>query len=88
MARLLRLMAACACLLLGGIVGALNTQPVALDLGFATLRASLGLSVLAALLLGVLAGGMLVAVGVVAPLRSRLRKAEAARRSNGQAPGG
>lgn len=80
MVRLIRLLAAFACLLLGGIVGALNTQPVTLDLGFAALHASLGLSVLMALLLGLLVGAMLIAVGVVAPLRRRLRRAETAAR--------
>ncbi len=79
MASFIRFVAAVACLLAGGVVGALNPQPIALDLGFATLHASLGLGVLVALLLGVLAGGLLVAVGVVAPLRQRLRRVEAGR---------
>ena len=78
--RLIRLIVAIACILLGGLVGALNTQAVVLDLGFASVRASLGLSVLLALLLGVLAGGTLFAIGVVAPLRRRLRRAEYAAR--------
>lgn len=78
MASFIRFVAAVACLLAGGVVGALNPQPIALDLGFATLHTSLGLSVLVALLLGVLAGGLLVTVGVVAPLRQRLRRAESA----------
>jgi uncharacterized integral membrane protein len=76
--RLLRLIAAIACILLGAIVGALNTQTVVLDLGIASLRASLGLSVLVALLLGVLVGGTILAIGVVGPLRRRLRRAETA----------
>ncbi len=78
MASFIRIAVAIACLLAGGVVGALNPQPIALDLGFATLHASLGLGVLVALLLGVLVGGMLLAIGVVAPLRQRLRRAEAA----------
>ena len=78
MASFIRFVAAVACLLAGGVVGALNPQPIALDLGFATLHTSLGLGVLVALLLGVLAGGLLVTVGVVAPLRQRLRLAESA----------
>ncbi|TLX22332.1 MULTISPECIES: lipopolysaccharide assembly protein LapA domain-containing protein [Thermomonas] len=78
MASFIRIVAAIACLLAGGVVGALNPQPIALDLGFATLHASLGLGVLVALLLGVLVGGMLLAIGVVAPLRQRLRRAEVA----------
>lgn len=78
--RLIRLIAAIACILLGAIVGALNTQPIALDLGMVTIRASLGLSVLVALLLGVLVGGGILAVAVVAPLRRRLRRADTAAR--------
>ena len=74
--RLIRLIAAIACILLGAVVGALNTQPVLLDFGVATLRASLGLSVLVALLLGVLVGGTILAIGVVVPLKRRLRRAE------------
>ncbi|MGN6111617.1 MAG: lipopolysaccharide assembly protein LapA domain-containing protein [Luteimonas sp.] len=81
MVRLIRLLAAFACLLLGAVVGALNTQPVALDLGVVALRTSLGLAVLVALLAGVFIGGMVLAVGVVAPLRRRLRRAEAAART-------
>ena len=79
--RLIRLFVAIACILLGGLVGALNTQPVLLDLGIASVRASLGLSVLVALLLGVVVGGTLRAVGVVVPLRRRLRRAESAART-------
>lgn len=74
--RLIRLIVAIACILLGAIVGALNTQSVLLDFGIASVRASLGLSVLVALLLGVLVGGTILAVGVVAPMRRRLRRAE------------
>lgn len=79
--RLIRLIVAIACILLGAIVGALNTQPVLLDFGVASLRATLGLSVLGALLLGVLVGGTILAVGVVAPMRRRLRRAENALRT-------
>ena len=77
--RLIRLIIAVTCILLGAIVGALNTQPVLLDIGFASVRASLGLSVLVALLLGVVVGGGILAIGVVTPLRRRLRRAEQAR---------
>ena len=78
--RLIRLIAAIACILLGAVLGALNTQSVALDLGMTTIRASLGLTVLVFLLLGVLVGGGILAIGVVAPLRRRLRRAENAMR--------
>ena len=77
--RLIRPVAAIACLMLGAVVGVLNPQPVLLDLGFVVLRTSLGLSVLLALLLGVVAGGAVLAVSLVAPLRKRLRAAERAR---------
>ena len=78
--RLIRLIAAIACILLGAVLGALNTQSVALDLGMTTIRASLGLTVLVFLLLGVVIGGGILAIGVVAPLRRRLRRAENAAR--------
>ena len=78
--RLLRLIAAFACIVLGAVVGALNTQRVVLDLGFTTVPTSLGLGILLALLSGVLIGGTILAIGVVAPLRRRLRRAEAAAR--------
>ena len=78
--RLLRLIAAFACIALGAIVGALNTQHVVLDLGFTTIPTSLALGRLLAFLLGVLVGGTSSAVGVVAPMRRRLRRAEATAR--------
>ena len=78
--RLVRLIAAFACIMLGAIVGALNTQRVVLDLGFTTVPTSLGLGILLALLLGVLVGGTILAIGVVAPMRRCLRRAEASAR--------
>lgn len=78
--RLVRLIAAFACIVLGAIVGALNTQRVVLDLGFTTVPTSLGLGILLALLLGVLVGGTILAIGVVAPMRRRLRRAETSAR--------
>jgi putative membrane protein len=82
--RLVRLIAAFACIVLGAVVGALNTQRVVLDLGFTTIPTSLGLGILLALLLGVLVGGTILAIGVVAPMRRRLRRAESAARSQRQ----
>ena len=73
--RLIRLLIAIACLVAGIAVGALNPQPVALDLGFATLRAGLGVAVLVALLIGVVLGGLILTASVVLPLRQRLRRA-------------
>ncbi len=47
----------------------------ALDLGLVTLRASLGVTVLAALLAGVVIGGLILTLSTVLPLRQRLRRA-------------
>lgn len=77
--RLIRLLAAIACLVVGIAVGALNPQPIALDLGFTTLHAGLGVTVLVALLAGVIIGGLILTVSTVLPLRQRLRRANANR---------
>ena len=76
--RLIRLLIALLCLAVGLVVGALNYQPVVIDLGFNTLHATLGVSVLVALLLGALIGGLAVTASVVLPLRRRLRRASVA----------
>jgi len=76
--RLIRLLIALLCLAVGLVVGALNHQPVVIDLGFNTLHATLGVSVLVALLLGALIGGLAVTASVVLPLRRRLRHGGAA----------
>jgi uncharacterized integral membrane protein len=73
--RLLRVLVGFFFLAAGLAVGALNPQPVAVDLGFATLHSTLGIAVLVALLLGVIAGGLVLAASVVLPLRKRLRRA-------------
>ena len=80
--RLIRLLIAFLFLAVGLVVGALNHQPVVIDLGFNTLHATLGVSVLAALLLGALIGGLAVTASVVLPLRQRLRRAGTANATN------
>jgi len=72
--RLFRLLLAIAFLVAGIVVGALNPQPVAIDLGFTVLRASLGVSLILALLAGVVAGGLVLVASVVLPLQQKLRK--------------
>jgi uncharacterized integral membrane protein len=79
--RLIRWLIALLCLAVGIVVGALNPQPVALDLGMATLHSTLGVSVLFSLLLGVIVGGLVLVASVVVPLRQRLRR-EARARTN------
>ena len=76
--RLIRFLLAIVFLAVGLVVGALNPQPVVLDLGFSAWHATLGVSVLVALLVGVVVGGLVLSASVVLPLRQRLRKALAA----------
>ena len=79
---LIRWLIALLCLAVGIVVGALNPQPVALDLGVATLHSTLGVCVLLSLLLGVIVGGLVLVASVVVPLRQRLRREARARRSH------
>ena len=72
--RLLRVLVGFFFIAAGLAIGALNPQPVAVDLGFATLHATLGVAIIVALLAGVIAGGLVLAVSVVLPLRKRLRR--------------
>ena len=81
--RLLRFLIAIVCLGAGAIVGALNRTPIMVDLGFARMPTNLGVSLLVALLLGVLVGGLAISASVVLPLRRRLARAE--RRSDATA---
>jgi putative membrane protein len=57
----------------GAAFGALNSQPVELDFYFGTLTLVKGGVVIGALLVGWLLGGLLVYIGLVLPLRRRLR---------------
>ena len=57
----------------GAAFGALNSQPIELDFYFGTLTLVKGGAVIGAVLLGWLLGGLLVYVGLVLPLRRRLR---------------
>jgi uncharacterized integral membrane protein len=78
--RLIRLLVALACLAVGVAIGALNAQPISLDLGFAVFRSTLGVCILLSLLAGVLIGGTVISASVVLPLQRRL--ALAARRDS------
>ncbi len=75
--RLIRFLIALLCIVAGVIVGALNPQPVSLDFGFVTLQGTLGVSLLIALLVGAIAGGLMLAASVVLPLRQQLRRERA-----------
>lgn len=69
--RLLRILVSMLCLAAGFAVGALNPDVVEIDLGVAVIRPTLGLALLATLLLGALAGGLAIMTSVVLPLRQR-----------------
>jgi putative membrane protein len=71
--RLIRWLIALSCLAIGIVVGALNSQPLTLDLGVATLHSTVGVCTLVALLLGVIVGGLVLVATVVLPLQQRLR---------------
>jgi len=72
--RLLRLLIALLCIAVGVAVGALNPQRVLFDLGFVALPSTLGIIVLATLLIGAVVGGLVLVVSVVLPLRQQLRR--------------
>ncbi|RPE81717.1 lipopolysaccharide assembly protein LapA domain-containing protein [Vulcaniibacterium tengchongense] len=74
--RFFRFLIAFACLAVGAALGALNREQVRIDLGAGIVEATLGVALLAALLLGVLLGGLAVIAGVVLPLRRRLALAQ------------
>ena len=76
--RVLRLLVACLFLAAGASLGALNPQPVTIDFGPFSLHASLGVSLLASLLLGVAACGLLLSTLVIVPMKLRLRRSQAA----------
>ena len=71
--RLIKSLAAFCFITLGVVFGALNKQPVTVDLWFTLLQSRLGLLLLSVLLLGALLGGLAVTAGVVWPLRRRSR---------------
>lgn len=62
-------------LALGVVVGALNPDQAVVDLGLWHIEAALGVLLLAAVLCGVLLGGLAMVVAVVLPLRRELRRA-------------
>lgn len=74
--RMIRLLIALACIALGAVVGALNRQAAVIDLGPAQIGTTLGVALLAALLLGVVLGGLAISASVVLPLRRRIARIE------------
>lgn len=77
--RLVRLLIALLCIAAGVAIGTLNSQAITLELGFLTLRSTLGVALLAAMLFGAIIGGLLLAASVILPLRQQLRRARRTR---------
>ncbi|ASL00794.1 lipopolysaccharide assembly protein LapA domain-containing protein [Xanthomonas axonopodis pv. cajani] len=76
--KVLRLLVMLAFLLVGLIIGAVNSQDVTLDFLFCSVHTSSGVAIIVALLVGVLIGAGMVLVSVVIPLYSKLRQANKA----------
>lgn len=74
--RVIRFLIALAFLALGAVIGALNRQPVSIDLAFGHMASNLGIVMLVCVLAGVLIGGSAIAASVVLPLRRRLVRAQ------------
>ena len=75
--RLLRILLALLFVALGAAIGGLNPQRVVLDLGFANVEAGLGVLVLSTLFAGAVAGGLILSLGVIVPLRRALGRERA-----------
>ncbi|UEQ13382.1 lipopolysaccharide assembly protein LapA domain-containing protein [Xanthomonas phaseoli] len=76
--KVLRLLVMLAFLLVGLIIGAVNSQDVTLDFLFSSVHTSSGVAIIVALLVGVLIGAGMVLLSVVIPLYSKLRQANKA----------
>jgi lipopolysaccharide assembly protein A len=73
--RVLRLLLAILSIAAGVTLGALNPDPVSIDLGLVVLHSTLGIVLLSSLLAGALAAGIVLVLTVVVPLQHRLRGA-------------
>jgi len=73
--KVFRLLLMLAFLLVGLVIGALNSQPILIDFAFSSIATTSGIAIIVSLLAGVLIGGALVLVAVVYPLYSKLRLA-------------
>jgi len=73
--KVFRLLLMLAFLLVGLVVGALNSQPILIDLAFSSIATTSGVAIIVSLLAGVLIGGALILAAMVVPLYSKLRQA-------------
>lgn len=77
--RVIRLLIALAFVALGIALGALNRQPVTLDLAGAIVPTTLGVALLMALLAGAVIGGLAIGASMVLPLQQKLRRLQVRR---------
>ena len=75
---IVRLLILLAVLVVGLIIGALNSQPIIISLGFTQINSTTGVAIIIALLSGALIGGGLVLASMVIPLYAKLRRAQKA----------
>lgn len=73
--KVFRLLLMLAVLLVGLVIGALNSQPILIDFAFSSIATTSGVAIIVSLLAGVLIGGALVLAAMVLPLYSKLRQA-------------
>jgi len=76
--KVVRLLILLAVLVFGLIVGALNSDPIVISLGFTHINSTTGLAIIIALLSGAIIGGGIVLASLVIPLYAKLRKAQKA----------
>lgn len=76
--KVFRLLVLLAVLVLGLIIGAVNMTEMSINLVFTQLHTSVGVAMIASLLVGVVVGAGLVLVSVVVPLYAQLRRANKA----------
>lgn len=72
--RLIKALLALVFVAFGVLFGALNREPVRIELGFLGVDTELGISLLLAVLAGALLAGLVLTAGVIWPLRHRLRR--------------
>lgn len=84
--RLIRSLIALCFVAMGIVFGALNREPVRVDLWFAAFEGRLGLVLLAVLLAGAVLGGLVVTLGVVLPLRRAQARTRAEAPTNERMP--
>jgi putative membrane protein len=73
--KVLRLSLLLVFLLVGVVIGVLNSDPIRIDLVFSSIPTTSGAAIMVALLAGVLVGATLVVWSAVIPLYSKLRQA-------------